>query len=52
MSEWEYAIVPLNFTVEGAQQQIENRLSVMGRFGWELVSVSDGRAYMKRLIVR
>lgn len=42
--EWEYFLIYL----QGNVGENENRMNELGEKRWELVSVSDGRAYFKR----
>ena len=45
MTFWEYETV---FIHKHNMAQVMERLNEMGKDGWELVSIDEGRAYLKR----
>ena len=48
ITRWEYKMVYVNYYYEDGDTEVAQQLNVLGEEGWELVSVSDKVAYLKR----
>lgn len=48
MKEWEYLVSFVPMIVAYAPDEIAEAFDSLGKSGWELVSVDNGKAYFKR----